>query len=856
MCSKKFFSKVTEPIDQWLESQGLYRKHTAHDPSCLFRAVAEQVFYSQCCHDIVRKQCVNFIDHNKEQFEKMLDIPFDSYLSKLSNSKEWGTQIELNALSLLYEREVIVFEQGEKPSCISINNIFTKSIMLCASSENHYDSVYPKSYIMKAAFCQSLAYEVLYKRVFGLVDVDFAVEKMLHKSSHSKREHYLQQNYLCSTRSVGLPVKTVSHIEPERFEDELNVRDLLSRGITPFPYKVAKALDPDIYRNIEFDVWSDLRREMKLGMLGGNDELQIGVKCLVKMQPDRLFHAHIQEMEPNNGPVIVFVEELGKKCTVSHDVLEPLPKNQKVQWSVPYKQQRHLATLSPKTPFIALSEFSSKWRKNKYNKSRKLKDMFMPTSLPPSTHCSPCNTVPSFHQDQPNNLHYPLEQFSYNSNTSLTSSEDCSNTSSQIMQSENINSRNLVPIPGDSVSSSTSPASLGEPDQIAVNSCNSPLQIIGVPVYHSVCSDSSGVRVSTPPSNGTPFPSYIICGSNGQGRIHQMPNNMDNLTFQPVNFYAQKSFHLNGSDLPFSDIPTLRFYYNLGHDYFRSGCLMWPSSNPTCSSHTSVPSSENSQILPDSTVHSEDDTCPGQKQPISPCHQQPIVQGIPHTASHPVPVTVQALPQGSHVPHMTSGIVSTVLPQVVPVSPTSSQPLNYPQSSHKLIQQPAVSPHTICPLIPQSPPIQPLFGMNNMWPGQQNSVIANPQRINSPENDSRNATNLSSEGNGNRGTDVKSPNTCQTSIAVHPTVVDSFTSPVYPYYVVEMDSVPYYNPCSYVMQTTSDIDVMASPQMHPVPSSPLPQIPSVMYHSQPLTTSGPVPHWISSDGVPQYTMAV
>lgn len=28
----------------------------------------------------------------------------------------------------------------------------------------------------------------------------------------------------------------------------------------PFPYKVAKALDPSIYRNIEYDTWIELRK--------------------------------------------------------------------------------------------------------------------------------------------------------------------------------------------------------------------------------------------------------------------------------------------------------------------------------------------------------------------------------------------------------------------------------------------------------------------------------------------------------------------------------------------------------------------------------------------------------------------
>lgn len=31
-------------------------------------------------------------------------------------------------------------------------------------------------------------------------------------------------------------------------------------SVAPFPFKVAKALDPTIYRNIEFDSWGEMRR--------------------------------------------------------------------------------------------------------------------------------------------------------------------------------------------------------------------------------------------------------------------------------------------------------------------------------------------------------------------------------------------------------------------------------------------------------------------------------------------------------------------------------------------------------------------------------------------------------------------
>ena len=47
MSSHRKFSpgsrKAPDPIDQFLEEQGFYRKHTARDSTCLFRALSEQV---------------------------------------------------------------------------------------------------------------------------------------------------------------------------------------------------------------------------------------------------------------------------------------------------------------------------------------------------------------------------------------------------------------------------------------------------------------------------------------------------------------------------------------------------------------------------------------------------------------------------------------------------------------------------------------------------------------------------------------------------------------------------------------------------------------------------------------------
>lgn len=51
-------------------------------------------------------------------------------------------------------------------------------------------------------------------------------------------------------------------------KDKSCVRQLLDENITPFPYKVAKALDPSIYRNTEFEFWQEARNENRLKWQG------------------------------------------------------------------------------------------------------------------------------------------------------------------------------------------------------------------------------------------------------------------------------------------------------------------------------------------------------------------------------------------------------------------------------------------------------------------------------------------------------------------------------------------------------------------------------------------------------------
>lgn len=146
-------------------------------------------------------------------------------------------------------------------------------------------------------------YELLYGGVFHMQDLSYAVDKMLYHKRPSNQVQYLmtqnvdypkRPNDYCfeineekDSNNNMLSVKCKhhsAHLEKISFSQDIlsivvfnrqlihlenicllclnldSAKDLLDNGIVPFPYKVAKALDPNIYRNIQFDVWIEKRK--------------------------------------------------------------------------------------------------------------------------------------------------------------------------------------------------------------------------------------------------------------------------------------------------------------------------------------------------------------------------------------------------------------------------------------------------------------------------------------------------------------------------------------------------------------------------------------------------------------------
>lgn len=78
---------------------------------------------------------------------------------------EAGGSNEIQAMSLLYKRDVILFN-GQKQTCKQLTNHgFTDYIRLCYTPQKQYESVYSKDFVMEAGFCQC-KYHSFYDYVF------------------------------------------------------------------------------------------------------------------------------------------------------------------------------------------------------------------------------------------------------------------------------------------------------------------------------------------------------------------------------------------------------------------------------------------------------------------------------------------------------------------------------------------------------------------------------------------------------------------------------------------------------------------------------------------------------------------
>uniref|UniRef100_UPI003AB0E691 uncharacterized protein n=1 Tax=Centroberyx gerrardi TaxID=166262 RepID=UPI003AB0E691 len=307
-------------MDDYLKSLGLHRKKIAKDGSCLFRAVAEQVLLCQNLHTKVRAKCVDFLKRNRESYEAFIEGDFEEYLSKLQDPQQWVGEVEINALSVMYKRDFLIFQDPGKPAVNITAKNFKDTVQLCFLNGNHYDSVYPISHMKSAAVCQSILYELLYDGVFKVERAALSGCQRVPRSFDQLSDDNMAA---CpssdeSDPEVDQPLwveEGTSTTAPRHNGQNYRGR---GRGRPLLPERVRRSLNPTLLRNVEYDVWIKSKRaQQKMDFcIAAGMHFTVGDRCQVCIDGGRRYNATIKEVSPGNGPALVYIEELGRKQSV------------------------------------------------------------------------------------------------------------------------------------------------------------------------------------------------------------------------------------------------------------------------------------------------------------------------------------------------------------------------------------------------------------------------------------------------------------------------------------------------------------------------------------------------------------
>lgn len=81
----------------------------ARDGNCLFRSFSDQVYGTPDHHALVRDRCSRYIASERNYFEQFVTEPFDQFLDRMCREGEWGDDVEIEALSEIYDCRVEIY---------------------------------------------------------------------------------------------------------------------------------------------------------------------------------------------------------------------------------------------------------------------------------------------------------------------------------------------------------------------------------------------------------------------------------------------------------------------------------------------------------------------------------------------------------------------------------------------------------------------------------------------------------------------------------------------------------------------------------------------------------------------------
>lgn len=306
-------------MDTILELRGFWRKHVPKDGSSLFRALSDLLYGTQK-YRFILQHGADLLQSSKivkQPPDAAVSDPKYSLLCQLGQKFNFGLEIISSTDSNL---NAFFFKPPDH--C----GFPTPILKLCHTPPNQFDPVYVEETISNSGFVQSILYELLYVKVFHVIDAMEAADYMLNG--------YFED---------GKP----ENLTPAEFTG--SALDALDNHLIPFPYKVAKCLDPFSYRNIEFDVWTVEKQEIAAlkKLLPRSDQRTIGnlpqgTPCTLRYHSYGAVYGFVQKPTNDHKMMEVYIPMYEQCVYVTRDEVMPLSSTPREIRSLPrYPQDSH-----------------------------------------------------------------------------------------------------------------------------------------------------------------------------------------------------------------------------------------------------------------------------------------------------------------------------------------------------------------------------------------------------------------------------------------------------------------------------------------------------------------------------------
>ncbi|KAL5763713.1 hypothetical protein ACOSP7_016069 [Xanthoceras sorbifolium] len=124
-------------------AKGFEVKKMLEDGNCLFRAIADQVYGDSEAYDLVRQMCLDYMERERDHFSQFITEGFTSYCKRKRRDKVYGNNVEIQALSEMYNRPIHIYSYTTEPINIFHGSYRTDTppIRLSYHHGNHYNSL-------------------------------------------------------------------------------------------------------------------------------------------------------------------------------------------------------------------------------------------------------------------------------------------------------------------------------------------------------------------------------------------------------------------------------------------------------------------------------------------------------------------------------------------------------------------------------------------------------------------------------------------------------------------------------------------------------------------------------------------